>query len=461
MFSKETYTARRSKLKADVGNGLLLFLGNNEVGMNYAANTYHFRQDSNFLYFFGLDMPGLAAVIDADEGTATIFGNDLTIEDVVWEGPKPSLSELAKKVGVTKTAPAAHLSETVKKALAAGRKIHFLPPYRHDNMLKLNDLLDIPVAALKQNASVEFIKAVIAQRAHKTAEEIAELEKAVTVSGAMHVAMMKAAAEGKTEAQLTGIVNGIAVSCGGDLAYPIILTINGQTLHNHFHGNILKKGDLVLGDFGAETPMHYAGDLTRTCPVDKKFTAKQKEIYQTVLDAQVAAIEACRPGITYKEVHLHAAKIMAEGLKSLGLMKGDMDEAVAQGAHAMFFPHGLGHMLGLDVHDMEDLGENYVGYSDTVQRSDQFGTAYLRLGKELEPGFVLTVEPGIYFIPELMDLWRAEGKFADFINYEKAATYKDFGGIRIEDNILITENGRHVLGRPVPKTVAEVEALRG
>jgi Xaa-Pro aminopeptidase len=286
------------------------------------------------------------------------------------------------------------------------------------------------------------------------------MEKAVTISGQMHIAAMRGAMVGIKEAQLAGIVEGIAIGAGGDLAYPAILTVNGQTLHNHYHGNTLQSGQLILGDFGAETAMHYAGDITRTFPVDKQFTEQQKHIYQLVLQAEMAAIEALKPGVPYRDIHLMAARIMADGLKDLGLMKGDMEAAVAEGAHALFFPHGLGHMLGLDVHDMEDLGEDYVGYTDQIKRSEQFGLRSLRLGRELEAGFVLTVEPGLYFIPELIDQWQAAGKHKDFINYDKVADYRDFSGVRIEDNVLITEDGYRVLGEPIPKTVAEVEALR-
>lgn len=460
MFSATTYSQRRARLRQDLGSGLVLILGNNEAPMNYQANTYHFRQDSNFLYFFGLDQAGLTGVLDLDAGDDIIFGDELTMEDIVWTGPLPTIAEQANKAGVSKTLPYRELADTIKKAVEQGRTIHFTPPYRHDNMILLSELLDQPIAKLKANASVPLIKAIVAQRSHKTAEEVAEMERAVDISGAMHIAVMKAAAAGKKEAELAGIAAGIATGMGGALAYGIIMSINGQVLHNHHHYNTLQSGQLLLGDHGAETSMHYAGDLTRTCPVDMRFTERQKAVYNIVLDAEVSAIASLRPGLTYKEVHLAAARRMAEGLKSLGLMKGDLDEAVAQGAHALFFPHGLGHMIGLDVHDMEDLGENYVGYSDEVQRSTQFGTAYLRLGRALEPGFVLTVEPGLYFIPELMDQWEAEGKFTDFINYGALKDWRSFGGIRIEDNVLITADGHKVLGKPVPKTADEVEALR-
>lgn len=460
MFQPATYHARRERLQRDLGSGLALFLGNNELGMNYAGNTYHFRQDSNFLYFFGLDQPGLAAVVDVDNDRTILFGDDLSLEDVVWMGAQPRLKTLAEQVGVREVLPLRRLAGYVKKARRAGQAIHFLPPYRHDNMLLLKDMLNIPVARQKASASEAFIRGVVAQRAHKSAEEVAEMERAVNVTGAMHIAAMKNARAGQIEAELAGMVQGMAVSAGGNLSYPVILSVHGQILHNHYHGNVLQPGQMVLGDFGAETALHYAGDITRTFPVDRRFTPKQREIYEIVLDAEVSAIASLRPGIPYRDVHLAAARRISEGLKALGLLQGNLDEAVAQGAHALFFPHGLGHQIGLDVHDMEDLGENYVGYSDTVTRSTQFGTAYLRLARTLEPGFVLTVEPGIYFIPQLIDQWRRQNRFAEFINYAAVAKYRHFGGIRIEDNVLITESGHRVLGDPIPKTVAEVEALR-
>lgn len=460
MFSADTYSKRRKQLKKDVEKGIILILGNNDVGMNYAANTFRYRQDSNFLYFFGIDQAGLAAVIDLDDGSQTIYGDELTIDDIIWVGTHATLKSTAEKVGISNVKPSAELEKVVKAAKKRGKPVHYLPPYRDDNKIKLHQWLGIDFADLKSNASEELIRAIIKQRSYKSAEEIQQMEMAVNVSGSMHVAAMIGAAEGKTEAQLTGIVKGIAMGAGGDVAYPIILSKDGQTLHNHYHGNVLKEGQLVLGDFGAETGMRYAGDLTRTFPVAKTFNHKQKEIYQIVLDAEVQCIESLKPGIPYRDIHLKAAKIITEGLKGLGLMKGDSEEAVAAGAHALFFPHGLGHMIGLDVHDMEDLGEDYVGYSDTIKRSNQFGTAFLRLGRELESGFVLTVEPGIYFIPELIDLWKSEKKFESFINYSALDAYRDFGGVRIEDNVLITDTGHKVLGNPVPKTIEEVEKVR-
>jgi len=461
MFSKETYKARRTQLKQQTGSGIILILGNNDVGMNYSGNTYHFRQDSNFLYFFGISQPGIAGLIDIDENKEIIFGNELTMEDIVWTGTQPTLADQAARIGIENTLPFNDLTDYIKKAVADKRAVHFTPPYRHDNMMLLKELTGIPADKQKAKASADLIKGIVAQRSHKSAEEIVEMENAVNISGAMHVGVMKATAAGKRESELAGIAQGIATGMGNGTSYPIILSVNGQVLHNHDHSNILKSGQLVLGDFGAENINFYAGDITRTVPVDNQFSSRQKDIYNLVLKAEVDCINMLKPGTPYQEVHLEAARIMASGLKDLGLMKGDIDEAVSLGAHALFFPHGLGHMIGLDVHDMEDLGEDFVGYSDTIKRSDLFGTAYLRLGRELEPGFVLTVEPGIYFIPELAALWEAEKKFPDFINYDQLDDWMGFGGVRIEDNVLITEDGHRILGNPIPKTVEEVEALRG
>lgn len=460
MFQSAIYQNRRKKLQDSVSSGILLFMGNGESPMNYTDNVYHFRQDSNFLYFFGIDRPDLAAVIDIDENKTIVFGNDLSLDHIVWMGPQPTIAEEAEKCGVNHSAPYQDLGTYLSKTLNSGRTIHYLPPYRAANKIEMSALLNQSINAIEQGASVDFIKAVVQLASIKGAEEIAQIEKAVTISGNMHVATMIAAKAGMKEAELAGIAEGIAVSGGGHLAYPIILTINGQTLHNHYHGNTLQSGQMVLGDFGAETSMHYAGDITRTYPVDKTFTTQQKEIYQIVLNALESSIEALKPGVRYLDVHLAAAHIIATGLKDLGLMKGDIDEAIAQGAHAMFFPHGLGHMLGLDVHDMEDLGEDYVGYTEALKRSTQFGLKSLRLARELQAGFVLTVEPGCYFIPELIDQWQADGKFTDFINYDQLKKYRSFSGVRIEDNVLITEAGSRILGDPIPKTIADIEQVR-
>ncbi len=447
MFSKEVYKSRREQLKVQVGNGLILLLGNEESSMNYLDNTYHFRQDSNWLYFFGIDRPGLAGLIDIDNNEEILFGNDISVEDIIWTGPLKSLQEHGAEVGVSKVLSASAISEKIKKAVSGNRKIHYLPPYRADSMQKLSSWLNVSVDSLKAGASVDLIKAVVAQRSIKSNEEVKEIEIGVNTTVDMQLKAAQLANEGMSETEIAGIIHGLALSAGGNLAFPTILTINGQILHNHSQGNILKKGQMLLCDCGAETSMHYGGDLTRTTPVDKQFSTRQKEIYEIVVQAHEAAIECLKPGIFFKDVHLFACEKLAEGLKSIGLMKGDTKEAVAQGAHAMFFQCGLGHMMGLDTHDMEDLGEEYVGYTDELKKSTQFGLKSLRLGRKVEAGFVLTVEPGIYIIPELIDLWKAENKFPEFINYEKLETYKDFSGIRIEEDLLITESGSRILGK--------------
>jgi Xaa-Pro aminopeptidase len=457
MFKAETYVQRRAILNKAVKSGLLLFLANEESPMNYPANTFHYRQDSTFLYYFGLASPGLAATIDLDAGKDVLFGDDIGIEDIIWMGQLPKMKDRALSVGVRTTAPRAAFEETVRAALAAGRQVHFLPPYRPDNAQALGDLLAIPVKELKAKASVEFIKAVVAQRIFKSKEEIREIESAVATSQAMYLAAMKLAKPGRYEYEVSGTMEGIALKHGMHLAFPPIVTINGQTLHMHEHANELVRGRLLVMDCGAESALGYASDITRSVPVGGKFSRRQKDIYEIVLAGQESAIKAIKPGVNFKDIHLQTARIMASGLKDLGLMKGDVGEAVAAGAHALFFPHGLGHNLGLDVHDMEDLGENNVGYGEKVERSTQFGLAYLRMARELKPGHVLTVEPGLYFIPALYDLWRKEKKHREFIAYDAAEKFLDFGGARVEDDVLVTEKGRKVLGPPIPKTVADVE----
>jgi Xaa-Pro aminopeptidase len=458
MFNAEVYADRRERLRAGMTSGLILLPGNQEASMNYPANTYHFRQDSNFLYYFGLDHPDLAAIIDIDEGKDIIFGNDVTMDDIIWMGPQPTMKDRARKVGVENTMPFDNVKDYLGKALSQGRKIHMLPQYRAMTILQLESLLGVRHEEFSSFVSEELIKAVVAMRSIKDSHEIAEIEKAVDIAYEMHTTAMKMAMPGVVEREIAGAVEGISLSMGGPVSFPVILSMDGQTLHNHYHGNVLELNRMMVTDAGAETPMHYASDITRTVPVGGKFNQRQKDIYEIVLNAILNTTKAIKPGIYYKDVHLLAAKTIATGLKELGLMKGDVEEIVSQGAHALFFPHGLGHMMGLDVHDMEGLGENYVGYDDTIQRSEQFGLAFLRLARKLEPGFVLTNEPGLYFIPALIDQWNQEGKFTDFINYDKLETYKDFGGVRIEDDILVTENGCRVLGKPIPKTVADVEA---
>lgn len=457
MFDSKIYTTRRESLRKAMKSGIILLPGNNEASYNYPDNQYTFRQDSNFSYFFGLDHPDLAGVIDIDSGTDYIFGNDVEMEDIIWMGPQPSLREQALKAGVTHTAPFAELASFLSKALASEKTVHYAPPYRGETKILLNELLDIPIRQLKEKASLELIRSIVQLRSTKDEFEIAEIEKAVGVAWIMYTTAMRMAKPGIKEQEIVGVMEGIASSHGRPVSFPIILSINGQILHNHHHENYLEKGRMLVIDAGAETSLCYASDITRTIPVGGVFSQKQKEIYEIVLQANLDALAATKPGIFHRECHDVACTTIATGLKGLGLMKGDVNDAVAAGAHALFMPHGLGHMLGMDVHDMEGLGQIYVGYDKEIQPSGQFGTAYLRMGRRLQPGFTITNEPGIYFIPELIDLWKGEKKFTDFINYEKVEEYRNFGGIRIEDDVLVTETGSRILGKPIPKTVKEVE----
>lgn len=448
-------------LAAEIGKGMILLQGNEESSMNYRDNLYPFRQDSSFLYFFGLDKPGLTALIDIDNDREVVYGRELTMDEIVWTGPQPTLAEQAAAAGITETRALTALSSDIATARGAGRTIHFLPPYRPENILKLSAWLGIAGGGIATHASVPLIKAVVAQRSIKSAEEVVQIEEAVNTTAAMHLAAVTMCRDGMTEAQLAGGLQGIAISGGGNLAFPTILTVNGQVLHNHYGPTVMREGRIAICDAGAENAMHYAGDMTRTFPVGKRFTAIQREMYDIVLASQEAAVQALRPGVLFRDVHALAARRLMEGLKDAGVMKGDPAEAVAAGAHTIVFQCGLGHMMGLDVHDMEDLGEEYVGYTETLKKSKEFGWKSLRLARALEPGFVVTIEPGLYFIPELMDQYRAEKKFMDFIRYDKLEAFRGFGGIRIEEDLLITETGSRLLGKPLAKTADAIEALRG
>ena len=454
------YVQRRKILLNNVKDGLIFFPGNRESPMNYPDNTYHFRQDSNFLYYIGIDRPDLSVVLDTNTGETILFGDNFTLDQIVWLGALPTLESLAEKSGIALVKPTSGLEDYLSDALNQGRNVHILPPYRAENMLFINDFIKKSNKSYQQLISEELIRQVVAQRSVKDAYEIQEMIDAVNISGKMHVAAMIAAKAGMFEYELTGLVEGISVGNGGRISYPVILTTQGQTLHNHSYSGMLKEGGLVLGDFGSESAGHYAGDITRTFPVSKSFSSMQRDIYEIVLDTEIKAINQIKPGISYKDIHLQAALNIAEGLTQLGLMKGNPQDAVAAGAHALFFPHGLGHMIGLDVHDMEDLGEAYVGYDASVSRSTQFGLKSLRLGKKLEEGFVLTVEPGVYFIPQLMDKWGNDKMFSDFIAFDKLSAYRDFTGVRIEDNVLVIPEGHEILGNPIPKSISDVEALR-
>lgn len=457
MFAKDTYVQRRALLKKKIGSGVILFLGNDEQGLNYEDNTFRYRQDSTFLYYFGLSFAGLSAIIDVDEDREIIFGDELTIDHIVWMGTQPTLREKAEAVGITETRPTADLSNYLHQVVQKGETIHYLPPYRAEHKLKLMDWLGIPPA--RQEGSVPLIKAIISQRNYKSDEEIAEIEKACDVTADMHITAMKVIRPGMYEYEVVAEMNRIAEMNNCELSFATIATINGQTLHNHYHGNRIKSGDLFLIDAGAELPSGYCGDMSSTVPADKTFTARQRAVCEIQNRMHLASVEALRPGIPYMDVYDLSAKVLVEGMKDLGLMKGNAEDAVREGAHALFYPHGLGHMMGLDVHDMENFGELWVGYNGQP-KSTQFGRKSQRLAIPLEPGFVHTVEPGVYFIPELIDLWKGQKKFMDFINYDEVDKYRDFGGIRNEEDYLITETGARRLGKKIPLTPEEVEALR-
>ncbi len=462
MFQKEVYLQRRAALKSKVNSGILLFMGNEDSPMNYKDNTYHFRQDSTFLYYFGINEPLLGAVIDLDADKTILFGNEMGIDDIVWMGRQKTLKEKSIDSGLTEVQPLDKLDDYIQKAVEKKQQVHFLPPYRAENKIKLSHWLNIPIGQLKEKASLTFIKAVVAQRSIKGPEEIAELNHAAALSADIHLMVMQQARPGMYERELAAKIEGAALATGGNMAYPVILTVRGEILHNHYHGNQLQEGQMVLNDSGVETALGYAGDLTRTFPVGKKFTAEQKDVYDVVLKAYTDAKNMLAPGVRYLDVHLTSCRTLAQGLKDIGLMKGNVEDAVAAGAHAMFFQCGTGHMMGLDVHDMEDLGEQYVGYTDDLlKNTTQFGLKSLRLGKALESGYVLTVEPGVYIIPELIDRWKAENQFSEYINYDKLEQFRHFSGIRVEDDFLITDSGSTMLGKHLAITTDEVEAIRG
>ena len=453
-FSEEIYIRRRRALKSKLKSGVYLFLGNDESSINFKDNWYHFRQDSTFLYYFGVNIPSLAAIIDIDNDKEIIFGDTLTIDDIVWTGPLPSLKELGGKAGITTILPANKL------ATYCDRNIKYLPPYRPEHTLKLNVLTGKPVKELEGSADVSFIKAVVDQRSIKTEEEIEQLDLAATLSSEMHLRVMKSAEPGRKEHDLVAQAYKYAWSRYVHMSFTPIVTINGHILHNHDYSHQIERGNMVLFDGGIEVSSGYAGDMTRTFPVSESFSSIQAEMYDIVHHSFVSAVEAVKPGIRFKDIHLLAAKKLVEGLTAMSIMKGDPDEAVAAGAHTMFFQCGLGHMMGLDVHDMENLGEQYVGYTERFCKSKEFGLKSLRLGKELQQGYVLTVEPGIYIIPELIDLWHAEGKFRQFINYDVLNKYRNFGGIRIENDYLVTSSGSRVLGDPLPVERSAIERIR-
>ena len=462
MFDKNTYVSRRVKLRELVKDGIIILFGNNESPCNYPSNGYYpFRQDSSFLYYFGLNRDGLVGVIDIDNGTETLVGNDIDIEDIVWYGSVDSVHDMAESVGVAHTAPMPSLKTICDEAVRHNRRIHFLPPYRHDIMLQVYDLLGIHPSQQKERASMELINAVVKMRSTKEQQEIEELERAATIGYRMHTTAMRLTKPGLTEKFVGGQVDGVAHSYGAMVSFPTIFSQHGEIMHGNPSMAVLESGRLALCDAGAETINNYCSDNTRTFPVNGKFTQRQLDIYSIVEACHDYVLDVAKPGVKYMDVHFAVCRLMTERLKELGLMKGDTDEAVAAGAHAMFLPHGLGHMMGMDVHDMENLDQINVGFdAETRPRLDQFGTNCLRMGRRLEEGFVVTDEPGIYFIPALIDDWKASGHCAEFLNFDKIETYKDFGGVRIEDDVLITKDGCRFIGKErIPYHPKDIEAF--
>ena len=462
MFDKKTYVSRRAKLKELVKNGIIILFGNNESPCNYPSNGYYpFRQDSSFLYYFGLNRDGLVGVIDIDNNTETLVGNDIDIEDIVWYGSVDSVRDMADSVGVAETAPMKSLKTICNDAMRQKRRIHFLPPYRYDIKLQIFDLLGIHPGQQKESASMELINAVVKMRSTKEQQEIEELERAATIGYKMHTTAMRLTKPGLTEKYIGGQVDGVAHSYGAMVSFPTIFSQHGEIMHGNPSMAVLESGRLALCDAGAETINNYCSDNTRTYPVNGKFTQRQLEIYSIVEACHDYVLDVAKPEVKYMDVHFAVCRLMTERLKELGLMKGDTDEAVAAGAHAMFLPHGLGHMMGMDVHDMENLDQINVGFDEeTRPRLDQFGTNCLRMGRRLEEGFVVTDEPGIYFIPALIDDWKASGHCAEFLNFDKIDTYKDFGGIRLEDDVLITKDGCRFIGKErIPYHPKDVEAF--
>ena len=459
LFDRETYIQRRAVLRQAVGSGLILLTGNNDSPANYPSNVYSFRQDSTFLYYLGLHREGLAAVIDVEEGEEWLLGDDIDIDDIVWFGQVDSVADMAAQTGVAKSGPMKELTRLVTRALEQGRTVHFLPPYRHDWMIRLMDLTGIHPSQQRDAASLTLIKAVVAQRSVKSEGEIAEIERACAIGYEMHTTAMRLFKPGVTEQYIGGVLSGIASGRGCMVSFPSIVTMHGEIMHGNPSPRALEAGRLMLCDAGAETNENYCSDNTRTTPISGRFTQRQREIYSIVEDCHDLALSLARPGMKWWDVHFDVCRLMVDRLKELGLMKGDTEEAVQAGAHAMFMPHGLGHMMGMDVHDMEGLGQIYVGFDDEVRpRLDQFGTNCLRMGRRLQEGFVVTDEPGIYFIPALIDEWKATGHCAEFLNFPLLETYKDFGGIRIEDDLLITRDGCRFLGEQrIPYHIKDIE----
>ncbi len=462
MFDTATYIRRRNELKKLVKEGIILLFGNNESPANFPNNGYYpFRQDSSFLYYFGLQRDGLVGVIDIDNDRDILIGNDIDIEDIVWYGSVESMNEMRQRCGAHETMPMKALKTICNEALGKHRKIHFLPPYRYDIKILIFDLLGIHPGQQKDAAGMDLIRAVVKMRSTKEEQEIEELERAAVIGYKMHTTAMRLTKPGVTEKFVSGQVDGIAHSYGSMVSFPTIYTQHGEILHGAPSMNILEEGRLVLCDAGAETINNYCSDNTRTMPVNGKFTQQQLEVYSIVEACHDYALKIAKPGMKYADVHFAVCRLMFDRLKELGLAKGDTEEAVKAGAHAIFLPHGLGHMMGMDVHDMESLDQINVGFDEETRPNlEQFGTNCLRMGRRLEAGFVVTDEPGIYFIPALIDAWKAKGHCKDFLNFDKLEAYKDFGGIRIEDDLLITKDGCRFIGKDrIPYHPKDIEAF--
>lgn len=462
MFSAKTYAARREMLRTKIGQGLILLPGNALSPNNYPNNAYYFRQDSTFRYYFGLNNPSLVGLLDADSGEEELFGDDFTVEDIIWTGPQPTLHELGAQVGVAATFPMAELEKRIRRAIAQGRRIHFLPPYRGETKLQLSALLGIGPALLHDYKSVDLMFAVAEMRERKSDEEIEQMERAFEIGHRMHTTAMQMCRAGVVERQIAGAIEGIAKSYGAGVSFPSIVSQHGETLHNLNADGVLENGRLLLCDAGCETVSGYCSDHTRTYPVSGKFTQKQKDIYNIVLSAHDRVARMIAPGMMYTEVHKAAYMALAEGLVGLGLVKGTAAGAVEAGAMTMFMPHGLGHGLGMDVHDCEAMGERSFDFASIAERAAQSASCIYRAAWRLQPGTVITDEPGIYFIPALIDKCRTEGLYKGIVDYDALETYRDFGGVRIEDDILVTPCGNRMLGdKEIPRTVEELEAVIG
>jgi Xaa-Pro aminopeptidase len=461
MFEVLSYATRRKALVRRVSSGCVLLPGNDMVGMNYSANQYPFRQDGSFAYFVGIDRPGLFLWIDCESGEEGLFGVEPDIMHTIWSGPSPSLGEMAAASGMGRHGSLTDLAELCRDAMNKGRTVHYLPPYQGDGVLRLSRFLGLSPDEVEAGSSRALIEVVVDLRSVKSAEEVEHIRQAVTLSADMYADLMACLRPGVGEMELYGRMQGLVLSRGGHEAFPMILSRRGEVLHNHTHDQILAEGDMLLVDSGVCSSLGYASDITRTLPVGGRFTPRQRDIYEIVLRSQAVGMACMAPGVPFLDCHLAAARVMVEGLAALGLMRGDHAVAVAAGAHALFCPHGLGHMLGLDVHDMESLGEDNVGYDAQFRRSGQFGLSGLRMARRLQPGFVLTVEPGIYFIPDLIRMWREQGRHSEFIDYDALEPYLDFGGIRIEDDVLVTGDGVEVLSSAIPKTAGEIAACMG